>query len=50
MYCSSCNHALVLHSAVGCLGENFQCTCVRSRDEVLNLKNDEHETRETVEA
>jgi hypothetical protein len=50
IYCTSCNHALVLHSAVGCLGENFQCTCVKSRDEVLNLKSDDHESREAVEA
>jgi hypothetical protein len=39
-----------LHSAVGCLGENFQCTCVKSRDEVLNLKADDQESREAVEA
>ncbi len=50
IYCTSCNHALVLHSAVGCLGENFQCSCVRSRDEVISKKREEPATREAVEA
>ena len=30
-------------------GENFECSCVRSRDEVLSLKNEDHESRETVQ-
>jgi hypothetical protein len=50
IYCTSCNHALVLHSAVGCLGENFQCTCVRSRDDVMGLKDEEHDRQEAVQA
>jgi hypothetical protein len=50
IYCTSCNHALVLHSAVGCLGENFQCACVRSRDEVMGLKAEEHDKQEAVQA
>lgn len=32
--CPSCHHTASLHYPDGCHGKNFQCDCMRSRDEL----------------
>jgi hypothetical protein len=38
--CPACNHVINVHAAVGCLGANFQCSCVCNRDEVYRMISD----------
>jgi len=35
--CPSCHHTASLHYPDGCHGKNFQCDCMRSRDELYGV-------------